>query len=334
MTERAAFVHGRSTLSPFLPRQPPLSDAREGAHGPRMTLQGSRAPPRRGSGSMPLSRAPQQVLKPDHRARDVEEREVIPRGLLEARSEGPESLEVMEEDLDTVALTVSTTVKARLVLATRVCVDDRFDLLRLQLVADGIRIVTGVGYERFSARVVLDDRRGDRRLVLLARRDLDVERPPFRVDEGVDLRGEPTSRMTQCIADDPPFPPAASWWARTTEASIMTPSSSSSNWRALKMAAQCPLRDQFENRLYTVFHAPNRSGRSRHGMPVLARYRTASMNVRSSSFGAGPGRDGARRRTIAHWASVSAWRYVTPSFDHADGRSSSVLRRSGRKGSK
>ena len=186
--------------------------------------------------------------------------------------------------------------------------DNGLDPHRLQLVADRVGIVAGVSYEGFAARVVLDDRRSDGRFVLLAWRELDVERPALRVDEGVDLRGESTSRTTQRIADDPPFPPAASWWARTIEASMMTPSSSASIWSALKIAAQCPRSDQFENRLYTVFHDPKRSGRSRHGMPVFARYSTASMKVRSSSFGSGPGRDGTSSRIIAHWASVSAWR--------------------------
>lgn len=55
-----------------------------------------------------------------------------------------------------------------------------------------------------------DDTLGDRRLVLLTGGDFDVEWAPFGVDEYVDLRGEPTSRVTQCIADDPPFPPDAS----------------------------------------------------------------------------------------------------------------------------
>lgn len=73
------------------------------------------------------------------------------------------------------------------------------------------------------------DRFGDGRLVLLPLRDFDVERAPFGVDERVDLCGESTSRTTQCICDDPPFPLAASWWARTTEASMITPSSSTSS---------------------------------------------------------------------------------------------------------
>jgi hypothetical protein len=197
--------------------------------------------------------------------------EVVSRGLLESGGEGTETLQVMEEDLDAVAPSVAASVEAWLLLARRIRVDDRFYFQGLQLGANRIRIVARVRYERFAARVIGDDRRGDGRLVLLARREFDVERAPFGVDESVDLRGEATSRTTQCIADDPPFPPAASWWARTTEASMMTPSSSASNWSALKSAAQWPRCDQFEKRLKTVFHEPKRSGRSRHGIPVFAR---------------------------------------------------------------
>jgi hypothetical protein len=59
--------------------------------------------------------------------------------------------------------------------------------------------------------VVGDDLFRNGRLVLLTRRELDVDRASFGVDERVDLGGETTSRTTQRIADDPPFPPAASW---------------------------------------------------------------------------------------------------------------------------
>ena len=141
----------------------------------------------------------------------------------------------------------------------------------MKLTTNRIRVIAGIGNQCFPAGVPCDDGFRDGGLVPLALRELDVERPAFAVDERVDFRGEPTSRVTQSIADDPPFPPAASWWARTTEASRMTASSSSSIWSALKIAAQWPRNDQFENRLKTVFQEPKRSGRSRHGTPVRAR---------------------------------------------------------------
>ena len=47
------------------------------------------------------------------------------------------------------------------------------------------------------------------------------------------------------------------------------------------MTSHWPFFAQFENRLYTDFHGPKRSGRSRHGMPVFALKSTASMKSRS-----------------------------------------------------
>ena len=42
------------------------------------------------------------------------------------------------------------------------------------------------------------------------------------------------------------------------------------------------------NRLYTASQEPNSAGRSRHGMPVRARYKRASRNARSGSSGFWP----------------------------------------------
>ena len=168
----------------------------------------------------------------------MKEAEVVACRLLEAGRNGAEALEVVEEDFDAVALGVAASVEPGLPLPRRIRVDDGLDLQRLRSVADRVRIVASVRDQRFAARVVSDDCLRDGRLVLLPRRDFDVKRAPFGVDERVDLRGEPTSRVTQCIPDDPPFPPEASWCARTIEASMMVPSSSTSSWSALKIVAQ------------------------------------------------------------------------------------------------
>jgi hypothetical protein len=222
----------------------------------------------------------------------------------------------MKEALHAVALGIAFAVEAGLVVAQRMRMDDGLNPFGLEAIADGPRVIGGVGYERDAVCVLVEELLGDRSLVLLTWRDCDVNRAAFGVDDGVDLRRETTSRTTQGIVFDPPFPPAASWCARTTEASMIRPSSSVSNCSALKMAAQWPLWDQFENRLYTVFQAPNRSGRSRQGTPVFARYKTASINFLSSSRGCGPRRFGTNGCTNDHWASVNAWRCVTSSFDH------------------
>ncbi len=68
----------------------------------------------------------------------------------------------------------------------------------------------------------------------------------------------------------------------------MEPTSSSSSWSSRNVESQCPFFAQLEKRLYTDFHGPNRSGRSRQGQPVLARQSTASMNSLSPKNGVGP----------------------------------------------
>lgn len=171
----------------------------------------------------------QQIPKPDHGAGQVEECQIVPSGLLEASRDGAETLRVVEEDFHSKAQGVPTAVEPRLLLAYGMRMDHGSHAERFHLPANRVRVVSGVRYERFAACVLRDDRFGNGRVMPLSGRELDMERAAFCVDEGVDLRGEATSRVTQCIADDPPFPPAASWCARITEASIMTPSSSASS---------------------------------------------------------------------------------------------------------
>ena len=103
---------------------------------------------------------------------------------------------------------------------------------------------------------------------------------------------------------------------RITEPSTIEPVSSTSMCRSRKAAAKWPLRAQFENRLYTLFQGPKRSGKSRQGRPVFALYRTASMKSRSPRVACGPVFCGGRTRCRrAHCLSVSACR-CTPAFDH------------------
>src|SRR4051812_35417263 len=66
-------------------------------------------------------------------------------------------------------------------------------------------------------------------LVPLPRRDRDVDGAAFRVDDGVEFGRKTSARTAEGIALDPPFPPDASWCARTTEPSTIEPTSSTSN---------------------------------------------------------------------------------------------------------
>src|SRR5215467_6621920 len=79
-------------------------------------------------------------------------------------------------------------------------------------------------------------------------------------------------------------------------------------WKRSQSRRQIPRRSQRRKRLYTASQRPNASGRSRQGVPVRARYKTASINSRSLSTGGLPARDlmAARMEAIsAHASSVS-----------------------------
>jgi hypothetical protein len=146
-----------------------------------------------------------------------------------------------------------------------------------------------------------------RRVVLLARREDDVEWLTLTGGDGVELGRKTSSRAAQSIASDPPFPPAASWCARTTVPSMSEPTSSSMR-SALKTFSQTPLLAHRAKRLYVVFHGPYRSGISRQGAPVLSRHITALTNGRSPRWDRGPGWTGSRSFTRAHCASLSSCR--------------------------
>ena len=116
----------------------------------------------------------------------------------------------MEEDFNTVAFAVRFSVDARFGLSTGVGANDGLHLLRSNLSDDFIRVVGRVCNHSFASRVRSDYLFGNRAVMLLARCDFEVERAALGVDKGMDFGGETTSRVTQCIFFDPPFPPEAS----------------------------------------------------------------------------------------------------------------------------
>jgi len=144
---------------------------------------------------------------------------------------------------------------------------------------DRIGIVPGICDESLAGRV-LDQILRFGRVVLLAGREDDVERLALTGGDRVELGRKTSSRAAQSIASDPPFPPAASWCARTTVPSMSEPTSSSMR-SALKAFSQTPRLAHRAKRLYVAFHGPYRSGMSRQGAPVLRRHITALTNARS-----------------------------------------------------
>jgi hypothetical protein len=134
------------------------------------------------------------------------------------------------------------------------------------------------------------------------------------IDQSHDLSGETATRAAYGLILSPPFAPVPCWWTRTSVPSMRTYSKSGSSQRALKTRSQTPAQRQ--KRVYTVNHLPNASGRSRHGEPVRAIQRTASMKRRPGSPTL-PDSCGAIR---SHWVHAPANRIVIFS-PKSDGRS-------------
>ena len=122
----------------------------------------------------------------------MHEREIVAPRLLVARGDAAAALEPVEKALDAVAYPVEPLVVAILHVARRVRRDHRLHATRLHGFTDPVRVVAPIADEGSALRM-LQQRFGDRGLVLLTGRQLEVQRPPFRVDDRVDLGGESTT---------------------------------------------------------------------------------------------------------------------------------------------
>ena len=133
----------------------------------------------------------------------------------------PELLQFVEEPLDQISLAIE-------LLAERI---KRFSIgfvgdvgrraLGLDLGADPVGVITFVGKNNCSAPEILQLISRSGRVVVLSRCDQEAERAALFVDERVDFRGEPASATTHATISTPFFAPAACWWTRTIELSII-----------------------------------------------------------------------------------------------------------------
>ena len=147
----------------------------------------------------------------------------------------------------------------------------------------------------------------------LATRQMNLNRITQGIDYGMDLRGISTSRTTNSLFFAPPFPPAPCWWTRTYDPSIIYSSLSWSFDNSKKIFSQIPRFVHREYRLYTLFHEPKRSGKSRQGAPVLTIQRIALIIIRLSLAGRPfpPARSGGTKSLIlSHCSSVISCRLI------------------------
>jgi hypothetical protein len=105
--------------------------------------------------------------------------------------------------------------------------------------------------------------------VRLPRREGEAGRVAERVDQGLDLRAQAAAAAPDRLVATPfLIAPALCWWARTIVLSIMAYSSSASLAKCRKTRSYTPALAQRPKRVWTFFQGPNRSGRSRQGMPA------------------------------------------------------------------
>ncbi len=252
-------------------------------------------------------------MEPSHDPGDVDDGEKRCGGLLIASCDPAKAFEPVKVAFDTIANSVELLVRPALRSPGGVRGDDRLHSLGPDLFAQPVGVVAGIGDARLADRV-LQEVLCLRHFVPLAGSQFDVKRPSLGVHDSMNLRGETSTRSTESVLFDPPFPPAASWCARTMVASRIDAISSGSSCTAWKICSQTPRLAQFRNRLYTVFHGPYRRGRSRQGQPVRAMKRTALMKLRSPLRDRRPCFFGSNGRTWFHCSRVSSWR-CTPIVD-------------------
>lgn len=175
--------------------------------------------------------------------------EVVASGFVVAGRHGAQALEVMEEDFDPEACSVKAFVEpAAVPLPRGIAADDYAHAAAPNVVYELVGVVAAVADESFALGVG-EQLAGNAHFVAVALGERDVERPRLGVDDNMDFGRESASRMTQSVSFDPPFPPDASWCARTTDASTIEPALSTRICNALKTLAQTPRLAQFAKRL-------------------------------------------------------------------------------------
>src|SRR5215211_3945676 len=153
------------------------------------------------------------------------------------------------------------------------------------------------------------------RLVPLTRRQHQRQRLAAALCAEMDLRREAAPAAPQRFRFRvPPFAPAACWCARITVPSTKCtvqsscPAASAWRWTAAKIWSQTPALVQRRKRVYTLGQGPYRSGRSRHGTPVVSFQRIPFTTSRSSLRGAPAFSGGNSGWSRSHSASLTSCR--------------------------
>src|SRR4051794_19833189 len=208
-------------------------------------------------------------IEPDESGGEVNAGQEASCGLVVAGGNGPKLLELGEEVLDQMPGLVEVIVKGARCLPgiprwDHGCLAGLGQRLEHPLVG----IEGFVGNERLGLKL-REQGIGSSQIVLLTAGEMKAGRIAERIDGGVNFGAQPSARASDGLILTPFLrAPALCWWARTMVESIIAYSLSASSDRCLKTLSQTPLFAHRLNRVWIVSGSPNRSGKSRHGMPA------------------------------------------------------------------
>ena len=232
-------------------------------------------------------------------------------GLAGAHGDALEFLQLAEEVLNEVAPSVDGGVDLEFLRAGRMLRDDDLGPALVQLGHERIAVEGLVGDQPVKGDAV-DQRRHLDAVVSLTRHQPEAHQIAQRIGERQNLGRHAAFGAADGLALSPPFAPWPCRWTFTMVASIMAYSMSGSPERASNMRLKTSASRQSRKRRNAVLQLPNRSGRSRHGLPVRAIHSTASMNSRLF-LPLRPGSVGLPKQCgsiLAHWTSVSTSRSI------------------------
>ena len=199
----------------------------------------------------------------------MERGEEIPRGLIVARSDAAELFELAEEILDQVACLVECLIE----LAGRCPVLPRRDHGGFsgtrQPLEDAIVGIAGFVGDQDLGGHLRQQRISADEIMGLSRGQQEAQRIAEGVNQSVDFGAQSAlAAADRLIVIFFWGAPALCWWARTMVLSIIAYSLSASVARCSKRRCHTPFLAHRLNRLWVFFQSPNRSGRSRQGIPV------------------------------------------------------------------
>lgn len=170
---------------------------------------------------------------------------------LEAGGDAAELLELAEETLDQVATAIEVGRHAALQAHAALGRNVGLAAPRGHPFDQRQAVVSAIGNHGAGRQRVEQDR-GYRLVRGLAGRDVETDRQPILINDGMDLGAQSATRTADGVILAPLFPPAACWWARTMELSINCKDCGERCASSSNTFSQMPRLAQRLNRLYTV----------------------------------------------------------------------------------